>query len=176
MVENVLGDAWADLDPDVRFFLGASDSRFTGRFTITNGNWAPSRIAARLLRLPRPGKNVPVALVRCDNGGREIWDRRFPDVTLRSEQWAEDGLIVERMGIVVCRFRLRVLGAALMIQHDSTFFAVSGLRVRLPRFLAPTIQAYVDPSPEPMATFVHVALSLPLVRTVLAYSGTVKQV
>lgn len=103
-----------------------------------------------------------------------MWERRFPDVTIVSEQWAEDGLIAEKMGIVVCRFQLRVASGALMLQHHSTFISILGWRLCLPRALSPIIQAYVEPSPEPLASFVHVSLWLPLVRIVLAYTGTVK--
>lgn len=175
LYESVLCDEWATLDPSVREFLAASDTRYTGTLTINNGNWLPARLAARMLRLPRAGNNLHVTLLRSRQGDREIWDRRFPDVRLRSEQWVEDGLIAEQMGIVICRFKIRAVGGALMFQHDSTLFTLLGIRIHLPKAIAPTIQAYVEPSPDPGATFVHVALSLPLVRIVLAYSGTVKQ-
>jgi len=175
LYQSLVGDDWETLDPSVRSFLSAMPSNATALFAVSNGNWRPAQFFARMLGLPRAGKGVHVHVRRYMKGTLEVWERTFPDVKLVSRQWQEDGLLAEHMGIVVCRFRLRVVDGALMFQHHSTLFAVMGLRIHIPKAIAPTIHAYCEPATEPQSTFTQVSIWLPLVRIVLTYAGIVTQ-
>ncbi|MDZ4744409.1 MAG: DUF4166 domain-containing protein [bacterium] len=188
LYQSLLGDDWFALDESVREFLNAPLSQWNATFRVSNGDWIISRIVARLLRLPKAGKGLPVLITRRTSRNGEEWIRKFPDVMLNSIQSEHDGHLREQMGIVACVFRLRVAGGCLMFQHTGTQFVFGKIRIRIPNIMAPVVQGYIEPvaalseiTPESAkqpqdsnSTFVQVSLWLPIVRVVLSYSGLVR--
>lgn len=170
LYRTILGDAWHRLDPSVQRFLEHTNTAHAV-FDVHNGDWWLSRLAARLLGLPKPGMHLPVTL-SLRKGVHETWTRQFPDVAMVSEQWTENGQLLEKKGVVVCVFDLAVAQGGLMFLHRRTLLQLLGLRLRLPRMLAPVVTGYCEPAVA--GTRAHVSFWLPVARVVLTYAGIVQ--
>lgn len=189
LFQSILREEWFALSESVREFLDAPSSVWNATFSVGNGDWIGSRFAARILRLPKAGKGLPVMLTRRIARNGQVWERKFPDVMLNSIQSEYDGHLREQMGIVACVFRLRVADGCLMFQHTGTQFVFGKVRIGIPKMIAPSVHGYIESVPASSAqgpegaqqpqgsnsTFVQVSLWLPIVRVVLSYSGLVRR-
>jgi hypothetical protein len=88
-----------------------------------------------------------------------------------TEQRAADGLLVERIGRIELRFRLVVDAGALVFRQQGAELCLGRLRLRLPRWLAPTVSARAWRDAEGGSLRVAVEVCVPLVGRVLAYTG-----
>jgi len=121
---KLLGDSWGSLNHAVqRLHVLDAPVHAIGVFRVRLGsNWL-ARTLARLAQLPTAGEAVDIQLWVTARGEGEEWRRTFagrPLVTVQSER--PDGLLVERVGPVEMRFRLRVVGGALVYQATSAAF------------------------------------------------------
>jgi len=117
-------ESLADLSlvpPEVRRFH-ARAGRFFGRATVRTRRWAG------LLGLPsRDGEfDIAVDIWRDERG--EVWTRHFPPRPMQSRLRAQDGVLVERLGLATLRFRLHARADALAWEC----FGVRVLGVPLP--------------------------------------------
>src|SRR4051794_4356315 len=109
---TLLGAAWSSLAPTVqRLHEGGSTAR--GSFRVRRGTNLFARLLAGLLRMPRPGEGVAVALAVERTAGGERWTRAFAGQPLCTEQWQRGALLVEALGLVQCLFQLRAEQGAL---------------------------------------------------------------
>jgi len=179
---GLLGSAWEDLDERLRrFHSGEGGGEGAGLFTIRRGRALLARVIAGLLRFPREGQAVPTCLVvraESDPGvAREVWERSFGGRKLVSRQYAgRDGLLAERFGCLEFRLRLRAADGALHFQPAGSALALGPLRVRLPGWASPAVEARVSAAEgggERLA--VQVKVTAPLAGTLLQYQGCLER-
>jgi hypothetical protein len=176
-----MGADWNALDASVRSFHGATCNRqASGRFQIYRGRRTVARIFASLLGLPAEGRDVVTQLAvefqpasSPQAPGREIWRRKFANRPLRSAQYMkEPGVLSERFGIIELSFHLSVHDGALLFESIAAALALGKIRLVLPSFLTPYVQATVTGVEGPSYRLdVSVQMVLALIGPVLSYEG-----
>lgn len=169
---RLVGDGWGGLDEPVRrLHLRA---RGAGNFAVRRGTGRVARVVARLMRLPPSGESVPLLLSIEPHGGGERWRRNFAGREFVTEQGEHAGpLLSERAGPFELLFRLSVEAGALLYRHEGAAVRVRGLRVRLPRLLAPRVEAW-ERGDEGGGVRVAVCVTAPLAGLLIRYEGLVR--
>jgi hypothetical protein len=166
----LLGAAWAELPLVVRRLHQNVSAR--GRVTIEHGRGWPARLLARLLGFPPAGNEVPTRLEVARGDGEQVWSRRFGEHTMVSRQrLGPSNLLAERFGSFECWFRLRATTAGIDYDLTGTSLVLGGLRLRLPRALAPHVRARTWAANDAMG--LDVSISAPLFGRLLRYHGVV---
>ena len=177
LYERLLGEGWGRLDEPVRGFHapGGGVKRAKGEFAVRRGSGLAARALARLLGLPPSGGAVPLLLsVEPLGGGGERWRRNFAGREFVTEQREHAGLLLaERAGPFETLFRLAVEGGALAYRGEGAALRVGPLRLRLPRRLAPRVEAWERAS-EGGGVRVSVHVEAPLFGHVISYGGLVR--
>ncbi|MET0626772.1 MAG: DUF4166 domain-containing protein [Pyrinomonadaceae bacterium] len=170
LYERLVREAWGGLDEPVRSFHARALS--TGTFKVRRGGGRFARLVARLLGLPEAGEAVPLRLTVTPHGGGERWHRAFAGKDFITEQREHAGsLLAERTGPFELLFRLDAEGGALAYSQVGAFLRVRSLRVRLPRRVAPRVEACERA--EGRGVRVSVRVSSPLVGRLIEYEGRV---
>jgi len=171
LYERLVGDGWGVLDEPVRrFHLRA---RGAGVFAVRRGEGRFARVVARLLGLPEGGEAVPLLLSVEPHGGGERWRRNFAGREFVTEQGEHAGaLMAERTGPFELLFRLTAEGGALAYRQEGAFLRVRSLGVRLPRLLAPRVEAWERA--DEGGVRVSVCVTAPLVGLLIRYEGLVE--
>lgn len=170
LYERLVGEGWGGLDEPVRrLHLRA---RGAGVFAVRRGEGRFARVVARLLGLPRSGEGVPLLLSVEPHAGGERWRRNFAGREFVTEQSEHAGpLLLERAGPFELLFRLTVEGGALAYVQEGAALRVRSLRVRLPRLLAPSVEA--RERADAGGVRVSVRVTTPLAGLLIRYEGTV---
>jgi hypothetical protein len=171
LYERLVGDGWDGLDEPVRrLHLRA---RGSGVFAVRRGEGRLARVVARLMGLPEGGEAVPLLLSVEPHGGGERWRRNFAGREFVTEQGEHAGaLMAERTGPFELLFRLSVEGGALAYRQEGAFLRVRSLGVRLPRLLAPRVEAWERA--DRGGVRVSVRVTAPLVGLLIRYEGLVE--
>jgi hypothetical protein len=170
LYERLVGDGWNGLDEPVRRFHLCA--RGAGVFAVRRGRGRGARVVARLLGLPEGGEEVPLLLSVEPHGGGERWRRTFAGREFVTEQSEHAGaLMAERTGPFELLFRLNVEGGALAYCQEGAFLRVGSLRVRLPRLLAPRVEA--RERADGGGVRVSVCVTAPLFGALISYEGLV---
>jgi hypothetical protein len=170
--------AYAALPPAVRAFHdGAAAPVWAGRAEISTGDGLIARIIARIIGLPKAGKDVPlrVSVDRSMSPGKEqrfteTWTRNFGGQCFSSE------MSVSASSKVTERFGPLTFALGLAMGDDGLLFPVTGGRIGplpLPRFLMPRSEAREFQDDEGRFRF-DVRLSLPLFGVLAHYQGWLK--
>jgi hypothetical protein len=171
---SLLGDAWQGVHDRIRrFHSGNSPVHGKGVFRVVHGSNRLSRALAWLVRLPRPGESVDLTIEVSATGAEEQWRRSFagrPLVTLQSR--SRDGMLLERVGNIEVRFRLDVVDGALRYQSVGAAICLGSMRVPLPTWLCPRLQALESAGPEADQIQVLVEVDLPVLGRLIAYQGS----
>jgi len=155
---RVVGDGWSELPEIVRHVHGGRATiRLSGHLAIQGDSSRLARFLARLVRLPRSGQQVPTVLQVAPYSSGETWMRRFGDDRLVTRQWEEDGLLVERIGLVRLVFSVAVSDGALVFRQVAAGFGFGRFWLPLPRVLAPVVRARVWAADEGLGLRVEVA-------------------
>jgi hypothetical protein len=172
---RLLGNAWNELDGCVRrLHLGPYPVRAAGTFRVWHDSGPWVRVLRRLLRLPHAGESVPLRLTVLARGHGEEWRRVFAGRPLTSFQSAAPGrLLVERMGPIEMRLRLRAAEGSLSYRSVAVACVGGPLRLALPRGLAPRVTAREDPGGGPERVRIFVQVFVPRLGLLIAYAGTV---
>lgn len=170
LYERLVGKDWGRLDERVRrLHLRA---RGEGTFAVRRGEGRVASVVARLLGLPKGGESVPLLLSVEPSGGGERWRRNFAGREFVTVQGEHGGLMAERTGPFEILFRLTAEGGALAYDSEGAFLRVKGLRVRLPRLLAPRVEARERAAAGGVE--VSVRVTSPLTGPLISYEGTVR--
>jgi hypothetical protein len=125
--------------------------------------------------LPRDGEGVPLLLSVEPHGGGERWRRNFDGRDFVTEQSEHAGpLLRERTGPFELLFRLEVEGGALAYRQEGAALRAGGLRVKLPRLLAPRVEAWERADKDGEGVQVSVCVTAPLVGLLIRYEGLVR--
>ena len=171
LYERLVGEGWGGLDEPVRRFHLCA--RGVGVFKVRRGEGRLARVVARLMGLPENGEEVPLLLSVEPHGGGERWRREFAGREFVTEQGEHSGLMAERTGPFELRFRLKSEGGSLLYASEGAALRVKSLRVRLPRLLAPRVEAW-ERADEGGDVRVFVRVTAPLVGPLIRYEGLVK--
>ena len=172
LYERLVGEGWNGLDEPVRRFHLCA--RGEGAFAVRRGEGRVARAVARLLGLPPSGEEVPLLLSVEPHGGGERWRRSFAGKEFITEQGEHAGtLMAERTGLFELLFRLTAEGGALAYRQEGAALCVRGLRVRLPRLLAPRVEAW-ERADTGGGVRVSVCVTAPLVGLLIRYEGLVR--
>ncbi len=140
--ETALREAFLALDPEVqRAHLPPLVA--TGILDVEHGSHPLTKPLVKLMNLPRAGRAQAVRLEVTTDGDELIWMRRIGDVSLHTRQSAAGSCIVERSGLGRIVFRLRAEHGHLL--YRQTAMTVAGIRV--PRIIAPHVEARVSAAP-----------------------------
>lgn len=170
LYERLAREAWGGLDEPVRDFHARA--RSSGTFVVRRGAGRGARLVARVLGLPEAGEAVPLRLTVTPHGGGERWHRAFAGKDFITEQRAHAGpLLAERAGPFELLFGLTAEGGALVYNQTGAFLRVRSVRVRLPRRLAPRVEAWERA--EGRGVRVSVRVSAPLFGPLIEYEGRV---
>jgi hypothetical protein len=128
--------------------------------------------------MPAAGEAVYVRLQVTAQEECEEWRRTFAGLPLVSMQSARrgPGLLVERLGIVDMRLRLKVVGGALSYQTVSAALRLGSLRIPLPYRLSPYVTAWEKAVGDTNQIHVTVDVTLPLLGRLIAYDGILTQI
>lgn len=172
LYERLVGTSWGELDEPVRrLHLRA---RGEGAFAVRRGRGRFARVVARLLGLPRSGEAVPLKLSVEPHAGGERWRRAFNGKEFVTEQDEHPaGLMAERTGPFELLFRLKSEGGALAYRQEGAFLRVRSLRLRLPRPLAPRVEAW-ERAGEGGGVLVSVCVTAPFTGLLIHYEGLVR--
>src|SRR5688572_16002411 len=110
---HLLGAGFARLPATVqRLHAHQGVQRWHGQVTVSRGRGGLARLCAWATGLPPAGQG-PMSVDIAAVPGREQWTRRVGRHAMASTLWADDGLLCERLGLVVFGFRLEEAGGAL---------------------------------------------------------------
>lgn len=174
LYQRLLGTTWEQLPEPIRTMHDLHDAMAAeGTAQVERGTSPLARLAAALIGFPMAGDNVPVKVsFRVDNG-REIWQRNFAGNQFTSIQSAGNGrsqhLLMERFGPLL-------FGIGLVLEQQKLNLVVrswSLFGIPLPRFLAPTGEAY-EQAIDGVFHF-HVHISHPFTGLIVRYRGQLRQ-
>lgn len=149
--------------------------RGSGSFNVRHGANAASRLLARLLRLPAAGVGVPTRLVVTSTRKGERWHRTFAGRDFITDQRrTADGLMAERAGAFEMLFRLDERDGVLRYRQVGFAFCLGRLRIRLPRWLSPTVVAREHKSADGSRLRASVRVIAPFVGLLIAYRGCIE--
>ena len=161
--DKLVGGAFSRLGEGVRR-AHSSPLRAEGELCV---EWSRSRLArwmAWAMRLPPEGPCVPTRLEVSEG----VWIRHFGPQRVVTRQWARDGFLVERYGPFRTRFRLVAKESALRYRSEGAWVGA----VRLPTFLAPTVETLVEDAEGGWR--VEVRISHPCLGLICRYYGVMR--
>ena len=130
-------------------------------------------MVARVFLLPPAGEAVETRLIVTPAGNGERWLRTFGTRALNTRQYpAGDHGVAERIGPLEFRFQREPCDDGTRFRQIHAAIVIGPVRVRLPRWCAPTVAAREDPAGE-RRVHIDVRVSLPLVGPILSYAGTI---
>ena len=132
---TLLGPRMAELSPAIRA-LHAGPGRFAGRIAVIRPANPLLNLAAALAGFPPAAPDAPLALETRVEGGRDRWIRRIGDHVMSSSQWAEGGMLAERLGPATALTTLSVRGGALEMRGAG----MRALGLPVPRALSPRVE------------------------------------
>lgn len=172
---DLLGDRWDALSERVqRLHTPGATVRASGTFCVCRGaNWL-ARLAATLAGLPAECAVVAVHLVVTPGGNHEEWRRYFGGRPFVSTQYANNGSLIERIGLSEVRFQLDVIDGALQYQSTRVWLRAGLLRLPLPRWLSPRLTA--SEKADETGVRVSVEVRVPLLGRLVAYDGLLTEI
>jgi uncharacterized protein DUF4166 len=174
---RLLGEAWNELsEPVRRIHGGAAAVRAAGWFDVRRGAGTLVSWICALLRLPAEGGGLPVRLVVSPHPRGERWDRTIGAKALITEQSERPGgLLAERFGPLELSFRLEAVDRALVFVQTGAALRLGPVRLPLPRFASPRVEACAWAAEGGRGMRVQVRLSVPLAGSLLTYEGPIDE-
>jgi hypothetical protein len=167
----LLGSAWASIAAPVRRLHAGISGSHGGTFQVARGTSVLSRLLGWLMGLPAAGPRVPVTLELRVSSGGELWRRSFAGRTVITTQYRRAAELIERFGLVECRFRLEAREGALWFVQTGAAFRLGPLAIPLPRWGCPRVTGIARPAGE--AVGVEVTIGAPLAGTLVDYRGEI---
>ncbi len=166
LYRRALGVAYETLPPILRHFHDAqAGAEAQGKFKVTRGKGIVRSVMADMMALPKAGDDVNIHLeVKVERGG-ERWIRQFDSQCLITEQWLQDGLLVEAAGPIRFGFRLTADASSIRFAMERCWLTV----VPIPLVLAPRVSATVTGGDSSWLAMVQV--EMPIFGLLVRYEG-----
>lgn len=169
---RILGSAWRGLDARLQGLLGARAA--SGAFLVRRGQGVIARILGWMLGLPRAGAGIPVRLVVESAVSGETWRREIGATAFVTEQIAiSEGLLAERFGLLEFRLRVEADATTVRFRQIGAALVLGKLRLPLPRWLSPCVEALMHVEASDASPRVSVVLLAPALGLLLAYEGQI---
>jgi hypothetical protein len=174
---RLLGRAWGGLSEPVRgLHHGAWAVRASGRFDVRRGRGTLASWLCGLLRLPADGGQLPVRLEVRPHPRGESWHRTIGGIALATEQSERaGGRLAERFGPMELLFRLQAVDGALVFEQTGAALRLGPLRLPLPRFAWPRVEARAWAADGGRGMRIQVRLGAPLAGPLLTYEGLIEE-
>lgn len=171
LFRRILGPEFDRLAPYVREVHGGNTLQLRGRVTVTRGSAMLGLLIGRLASLPDAQHDAAARIDLVLEGEGETWTRHFGNSRpMRSHLHARDGLLLERLGPVRLRFRLREKSCAIVWELESvSFFGIPAPR----RWFAATAARSFE---ENGRYCFEVDVALPIVGHLIGYRGSTEVV
>jgi hypothetical protein len=106
LFQRLLGTELDTVGPGVRrLHARGNGGRHTGEVEVERGRGSIAALCIRAMRLPPAGRG-PIEVDVVIDGDTERWTRHIGGQAMRSQLWAEGGLLWEKIGPVTLGFRL----------------------------------------------------------------------
>ncbi len=181
-----LHDAWSGLPEALRACLDASPSLDAeGRFTVTRARSLLARLVLALAGMPKAGDDVALRLEVRAHEGHQRWERDFAGYRMSTvKTLLPDGRMAERRGPIELLFRITTLREATaegervaVVYHPAGVRLCLGpLRVPIPSWCGPRVDARVWCEPGERVMRVEVKMAVPLVGPIVTYGGPLARV
>jgi len=172
LFERTLGAGWNEL-PDVlkRGHELERGLHGEGAFDVTLGASWLARLAARVMGMPRAGREVRTTLDVTPDGDELVWHRDFGGTSFDTCMYAIDGgRIAERRGLVELCLRVTAEGGAVVYRCEGARLRLGALRLPMP--LAPRVEGRVWADGDAMRT--RIAITAPLIGAIVTYEGPLR--
>lgn len=154
LYQSLLGDRFAMLPAELQKFHGAvGQFCYQGTASVAAADHPLTRLTARLLGLPVRSAEVGLQFMLDANADQEIWTRNFSGQVMRSRLRARDGLLYERLGIVMLQSRLEFTGNILRMH----ILGVRVFGVPVPAWTVPHVVAEETASHGQLHFNIHVS-------------------
>jgi hypothetical protein len=166
----LLGDTFDRLPPAVRAVHGGTGPLvMIGTADVVQHPSLLARLICAAMRLPAPGRDVPVTLVFVRGDLEDRWSRNFAGRRYASRLFAGERrgqrLLIERMGPITSLFRLIACHDALRLQLVGSRI----LGVPLPRWIAP--RCHAEERDEDGCFTFDIPIDLPWLGRLIRYRG-----
>lgn len=152
-----------------RFHATAAGGTAAGRLVVMRGAGWLANVLATGMRLPEAGLDVPVTVGVRVASNKELWLRSFAGRTLVTQQWFEEGMLVERAGPLCLWFLVGANGVGLHF----AFVRCALFGIPIPRQLAIRVDA--DVTGTAAGWWLKVQVVAPVVGMLVRYEGEVIQ-
>lgn len=171
LFRRLLGHDIDQLPPLLRQAHDADDmQRWAGIAVVTRSANPIAKLLCRMMRLPSPGKDVPVTVLFERQSGAERWSRTFAGRRYRSSLAAGNGLMIERMGPATNIFHMSVVAGELHL--DLVGFRFLG--IPFPDWARP--HCHARERQEAGHYVFDVPVSLPWLGHVIRYTGRMERI
>ncbi|MGI8923487.1 MAG: DUF4166 domain-containing protein [Fimbriimonadales bacterium] len=169
---RILGSDWQRLHPAIRRAHSTGHGLCArGRFRIVHGRSRIAGIICHLMPLPRESNEVDTVLEVSTSTAGEMWRRRFGnDVVCTTQRFSAAGQVWERLGRLELLLTVRLQGDGLTYRSIAARFRIGILRIPLPSFLAPKVEAHESPV-SVSGTQAQVSVMFPGRRLLISYTG-----
>jgi hypothetical protein len=169
--QKVLGTGFTELSPVLQEVHGAIVYlQASGSINVVYGKGWLIRLLNRISKMPPEGKDMKLRLEIKRFEDHEIWNRIFNERIFSTDQYAKNGLMLERSGWIGLGFELSTKNGALYFQQKFTKFA----GIRVPGIIG--LKSIASCIEEKDGWKVSVEVRSPIVGLVLKYNGSVQVV
>jgi hypothetical protein len=150
-------------------------ARIAGTVEIRTARRLLGRVLCLVAGIPRIDGPAPAELriERC--GAGERWRRAIGPWRFSSVATPEPGAVIERKGMIEMRLALSVTDGGIRFDQTAAYLRALGLKIRLPRFLAPRVEAFERPGADGCSAEIGVTLRAPLAGVLVSYTGCVRR-
>lgn len=168
LYQRVLGKDFSKLPPILQHFHSLPEGGCAnGIISVKQGAGVLQHIAARVLRLPRAGKMIPLRLQVIPKDGKEIWIRHFDGQSLETLQWQSGSYLVEKAGPLQFVFHLTA------DEHGLTFHPYLSKigDIQIPECISLRVSANARSLEN--CWDIRVVITAPLLGTITTYQGEI---
>ncbi len=167
--KKILGDEFTKLTPILRLSHGDANSiKATGIINVGYGKNIFVGVLNKLSKMPPKGNDQHIILTIERSEDMETWKRYFTKQIFSTDQFAKNGSLHERSGLMTLTFNMSVKNGSLYIVQEKTLFA----GIPLPKFMG--VHATATSIEEGNGWRVSVEVRSPLLGLMLRYSGLVQ--
>ncbi len=168
LYQRILGNDYFKLPNILQQFHSLSEGGCAvGIISVERSEGIIHRIAAQLLQLPSPGKEIPLRLEVIPDDGKEIWIRHFDGQRLMTLQWQEGPYLIEQAGPLLFVFEVVADKNGLTFNpHSNRIFGI-----QVPECMSLRVDA--SALRRSNCWYIEVIITAPLLGKITTYKGEI---